>query len=195
MSTSLGWMILETAGLSFLGLGAQPPRADLGGMLGEGRHLMATAPHLSLVPGAAIFVVVVAAAFTFAQNRTEVLQPPDVDRISSDLLAEGIPRDWNTSNVVLPGILTDDELDARKWDNLSALSGDELRALLLLSGDVYFRVVQHNGTGYESVLADVTTSNITYDQIGELNEGSIAATWRIAAFNGSLVAIEVIGWP
>jgi len=60
VSTSLGWMILETAGLSFLGLGAQPPQADLGGMLGEGRHLVATAPHLSLVPGAAILLVVVA---------------------------------------------------------------------------------------------------------------------------------------
>lgn len=37
MSTTAGWMILETAGLSFLGLGAQPPQADLGSMLGEGR--------------------------------------------------------------------------------------------------------------------------------------------------------------
>ncbi len=30
MSTTIGWMILETAGLSFLGLGSQPPQADLG---------------------------------------------------------------------------------------------------------------------------------------------------------------------
>ena len=29
MSTTVGWMILETAGLSFLGLGSQPPQADL----------------------------------------------------------------------------------------------------------------------------------------------------------------------
>ncbi len=29
MSTTIGWMILETAGLSFLGLGSQPPQADL----------------------------------------------------------------------------------------------------------------------------------------------------------------------
>lgn len=57
-TTSLGWMILETAGLSFLGLGAIPPTADLGGMLGQGRHLLTTAPHVSLIPGAAIFVVV-----------------------------------------------------------------------------------------------------------------------------------------
>jgi len=57
MATTLGWMILETAGLSFLGLGAQPPRADLGSMLGDGRRFLATAPHLALVPGAVLFVV------------------------------------------------------------------------------------------------------------------------------------------
>lgn len=57
-STSSGWMILETAGLSFLGLGAQPPTADLGGMLGQGRYLLGTAPHVALVPGGVIFVIV-----------------------------------------------------------------------------------------------------------------------------------------
>ena len=42
-STTVGWMILETAGLSFLGwiataaIGSQPPQSDLGSMLGEGR--------------------------------------------------------------------------------------------------------------------------------------------------------------
>ncbi len=58
MSTTVGWMILETAGLSFLGLGAQPPQADLGAMLGEGRGLLFTAPHVSVVPGLLIFALV-----------------------------------------------------------------------------------------------------------------------------------------
>ncbi|AZZ89653.1 ABC transporter permease subunit [Hahella sp. KA22] len=58
MSTTLGWMILETAGLSFLGLGAQPPQADLGAMLGEGRKLLFTAPHVSVIPGLMIFALV-----------------------------------------------------------------------------------------------------------------------------------------
>ena len=60
MSTSIGWLILETAGLSFLGLGAQPPTADLGGMLGQSRDLLAIAPHLSVVPGLLIFLIAVA---------------------------------------------------------------------------------------------------------------------------------------
>ncbi len=58
MSTTVGWMILETAGLSFLGLGSQPPQADLGSMLGEGRKLLITAPHASIVPGVMIFIIV-----------------------------------------------------------------------------------------------------------------------------------------
>lgn len=59
MSTTVGWMILETAGLSFLGLGAQPPQADLGSMLGEGRKLMMTAPHVATLPGLVILVLVI----------------------------------------------------------------------------------------------------------------------------------------
>ncbi|ROR07613.1 dipeptide/oligopeptide/nickel ABC transporter permease/ATP-binding protein [Erwinia sp. JUb26] len=58
MSTTIGWMILETAGLSFLGLGTQPPDADLGSMLGQGRAQMFSAPHVSLVPGIMIFLLV-----------------------------------------------------------------------------------------------------------------------------------------
>ena len=59
MSTTVGWMILETAGLSFLGLGSQPPQADLGSMLGEGRKLLLNAPFVSTIPGAVIFLLVI----------------------------------------------------------------------------------------------------------------------------------------
>ncbi|KAA2313835.1 ABC transporter permease subunit [Pseudooceanicola sediminis] len=58
MSTTIGWMILETAGLSFLGLGSQPPQADLGSMLGEARSALITNPLTSIVPGAMILVIV-----------------------------------------------------------------------------------------------------------------------------------------
>ncbi len=60
MSTTIGWMILETAGLSFLGLGSQPPQADLGSMLGEARSALITNPHTSIVPGVMILIIVMA---------------------------------------------------------------------------------------------------------------------------------------
>ena len=59
ISTTVGWMILETAGLSFLGLGSQPPQADLGSMLGEGRSSLIVHPHTSYIPGAMIFLIVI----------------------------------------------------------------------------------------------------------------------------------------
>jgi peptide/nickel transport system permease protein len=45
--------------LSFLGLGAQPPMADLGGMLGDGRNLLEVAPHVATIPGIAILLIAV----------------------------------------------------------------------------------------------------------------------------------------
>jgi peptide/nickel transport system permease protein len=58
-ATSAGWMVVETAGLSFLGLGARPPTADLGTMVGQSRHLIATAPHAVLLPALALALLVV----------------------------------------------------------------------------------------------------------------------------------------
>jgi len=59
MTTTLGWMVLETAGLSFLGLGAQPPQADLGSMLGEGREFLTTYPLQAVLPGLLILILVI----------------------------------------------------------------------------------------------------------------------------------------
>jgi ABC-type dipeptide/oligopeptide/nickel transport system permease subunit len=50
--------ILEAAGLSFLGLGAQPPLAEWGSMLATYRNQVFTAPHLVFYPGLAIMITV-----------------------------------------------------------------------------------------------------------------------------------------
>jgi peptide/nickel transport system permease protein len=55
---TVGLAIVETAGLSFLGLGAQPPAADWGAMLADGRSYMLSSPWLSTFPGVAILITV-----------------------------------------------------------------------------------------------------------------------------------------
>ena len=57
-ATDIGAMMMEIAGLSFLGFGAQPPTPEWGLMLNEGRQLIQTAPWLMVYPGVAILVVV-----------------------------------------------------------------------------------------------------------------------------------------
>lgn len=54
----VGWAILNASGLSFLGLGAQPPAPEWGLMLSEGRGYLLQAPWLTLAPGAMIFLTV-----------------------------------------------------------------------------------------------------------------------------------------
>ena len=55
----IGTMTMELAGLSFLGLGAQPPIAEWGSMMSSGRSMLQTYPWVVLSPGIAIFISVV----------------------------------------------------------------------------------------------------------------------------------------
>ena len=58
-ATDIGGMMLELAGLSFLGFGAKAPTPEWGLMLNEGRQFISNAPWMMFYPGLAIFVVVV----------------------------------------------------------------------------------------------------------------------------------------
>jgi peptide/nickel transport system permease protein len=55
-----GQVILLGSALSFLGLGAQPPTAELGAMASQGRGFLFFAPHIAVVPSVAIFLIVLA---------------------------------------------------------------------------------------------------------------------------------------
>lgn len=55
----IGTMMMELAGLSFLGLGAMPPTAELGNMMSGGRSMLQTYPWVIIGPGIAIFIAVV----------------------------------------------------------------------------------------------------------------------------------------
>jgi peptide/nickel transport system permease protein len=55
--------ILAEAGLSFLGLGIQPPTPSWGAMLNTARGYIQMTPWLAIVPGAAIFITVLAFNF------------------------------------------------------------------------------------------------------------------------------------
>lgn len=57
-SMDMGAVILSLAGLSFLGLGAQPPTPEWGLMINTSRNYFMTAPWYSLFPGIAIFLTV-----------------------------------------------------------------------------------------------------------------------------------------
>lgn len=57
-AADIGAMMMELAGLSFLGFGSQPPAPEWGLMLNEGRQQLQIAPWLMVFPGLAIFITV-----------------------------------------------------------------------------------------------------------------------------------------
>ncbi|WP_205837049.1 MULTISPECIES: ABC transporter permease [unclassified Neorhizobium] len=56
VTLALAWSLLTEAGLSFLGLGTQPPASSLGLMLADSRNLMENAPWLLIFPAVAIMI-------------------------------------------------------------------------------------------------------------------------------------------
>jgi ABC-type dipeptide/oligopeptide/nickel transport system permease subunit len=61
LTLRFGQIILIGSALSFLGMGAQPPTAELGMMAAQGRDFLFMAPHIATIPSLAIFVIVLAA--------------------------------------------------------------------------------------------------------------------------------------
>jgi len=62
-TTLIGLMMVVGSGLSFLGLGIQPPDADWGTMVAQGRGVLRKAPHVTIFPG--VVIVLVALSFNF----------------------------------------------------------------------------------------------------------------------------------
>ena len=56
--SDIGAMMMELAGLSFLGLGVKPPMAEWGSMINDGRSMLQISPWMVLAPGMAIFITV-----------------------------------------------------------------------------------------------------------------------------------------
>ena len=70
----IGTMMMEIAGLSFLGLGATPPTAEWGSMMSSGRSMLQTSPWVILSPGCAIFLTVM--VFNLAGDTVrDILEP------------------------------------------------------------------------------------------------------------------------
>lgn len=59
LTLDLAFAILDLAGLSFLGLGVQPPQSDWGFMLADGQKFLKTQPYLAIIPGVCIIIVVI----------------------------------------------------------------------------------------------------------------------------------------
>jgi peptide/nickel transport system permease protein len=73
-SQQMGFMIIMESALSFLGLGVPPPTPTWGGMIADGRGYLATAWHVTTLPGLVLMATVLAVNF-FGDGLRDVLDP------------------------------------------------------------------------------------------------------------------------
>jgi len=75
----VGSIILRIAGMTFLGLGAQPPNPEWGAMLNDGRPYMYMAPWIMIFPGLAILITVLAFNL-IGDGLRDILDPRETQR-------------------------------------------------------------------------------------------------------------------
>ena len=76
-SLQMGFLLLTISGLSFLGMGIQPPTAEWGAMLNDGRNFFQVAPQLMIYPGTMITLTVLGFSL-LGDGLRDVLDPKQV---------------------------------------------------------------------------------------------------------------------
>lgn len=79
-SLDIAHVILSMASLSFLGLGAQPPEAEWGAMINQGREFIRTAPYVTLFPGLALMFSILAFSL-LGDNLRDHFDPRLADKV------------------------------------------------------------------------------------------------------------------
>ncbi len=77
-SLSLGSAIVSLAGLSFIGVGVQPPTADWGSMVSEGNEFILREPLLAIIPG--VVIVIVCLSFNIIGDSLQDALDPQIRR-------------------------------------------------------------------------------------------------------------------
>jgi len=91
VTLDIGYAVLDLAGMSFLGFGVQPPTADWGNMLNEGRSYFSHTPLLAMIPGICIILLSVSVNI-FSDGLYRYLEPRQRKLPSFDTVDKQIRR-------------------------------------------------------------------------------------------------------
>ncbi|MFT4307803.1 MAG: hypothetical protein ACMXYM_00335 [Candidatus Woesearchaeota archaeon] len=136
--------------------------------------------------GFLIFMIAVFAFFNYSQISTQGERDIDLVRLSEELLTSGYPADWNETNVLRIGLLSNDSIDTDKWMTLRGFDIDTKNTML--STPYYYRISVH-----PSDLGIITNYNDTAT-LGYDTSDTVRRIERIVAYNGTIARLEVIAW-
>lgn len=143
--------------------------------------------YFDFMIGATIFIIAITAFFSYTNVSGQQQRQIDTVTLSDTLLSPGYPLDWNTTNVIRPGLLTNGSIDPVKWKRLAELvneSPDTADSMLAATYTYRISVTPSNLTPITNGPASVNFSK----------QNDVQRVRRIVAYNGTLAVLEVLGW-
>ncbi|HLP79615.1 MAG TPA: hypothetical protein VK158_03200 [Acidobacteriota bacterium] len=140
----------------------------------------------------ALFFVILIYIITY--NYVTSLSPPtSLEDLSSDtfyaseiLLGEGIPSDWNASNVIQAGLITDGELDRDKIDAFFAMAPTAQR--ILIGAESKYHITFYNQSN------QLNFSGNSFIGTFPVNAKQSASVTRFAVLDGYVIKMQVTLW-
>lgn len=117
--------------------------------------------------------------------------------ISEQLVKEGYPSDWNTTNVIIPGITDNTRLNETKLSQLDNITYERLKTLMHTTSDFAFFFT--NGTQNLNISNcihghPVETSSTCEINISSIEYSDLVKTERLLIHNSSIIKLVVYNW-
>jgi hypothetical protein len=135
---------------------------------------------LDLILGLIIMTVAVLALTIYTTTAGAPLRA-DAERVST-LMTPGVPEDWNTTNVIIPGFLTAERFNESKIQWFANMTPAEQRRLLGISSNFHLR--------FRNTTNDLTIC--TTCGVAPVDVKEVLPIRRYGLFNGSIVIMEVL---
>jgi hypothetical protein len=129
-----------------------------------------------------------------AKSSYEVINR-EVDFVSVALMSPGFPEYWNSSSVVVPGLLSNNEVDMAKLQLFDSFSYTRSKALLRVTGEYWFYF--KNASGIIEVNGKcVRGFDFEGCEIPEVTARHSDRAWteRIVLLDSQIVSLVVVGW-
>ena len=123
--------------------------------------------------------------------------------ITSDyLLSDGFPPVWNSSNVVIPGLLSNGVFNVSKWLLLDSMPYDSYRSLLAGFYDFYAYLSYPNGSvvnlsscGVGSPVVPVNDYCVPdFSFVNNLDDKNVVRVLRLVNFNNTITSLIIVLW-
>lgn len=152
---------------------------------------------LDFIAGLLIFIVII--FIVIATLRNYVNNDDDYadivresDHISSMLVGDGFPSDWNSTNVLIPGIADNNRINSSKLDSFDELTYSRQKTLLQNTGEFVFYFYNGAIINESQCFRGYALPGCTL-AIPDSAE-NVAKTERVVILNSSIVKLVVITW-